>query len=274
MKINNLLSIPIAMLLLVGCQSEKPAKDEAETTMSEEAKPDIYASLPTVIKNGLIAHGGLELWRSFGSLSYDIVKKDKVEHQLIDLHSRKVLITSDKYKIGFDGETAWISPNKDAMGGGSARFYQGVYFYFFALPHVLGDPGLNFETLPDKTIAGKTYDVVKVSYNDGVGDASGDYYVAHFDKSTHRLDWLLYTVTYFSGESHENYNAVNYEGWQEVGGLMVPTAFTSYIYKDGEIGEVRSKTEFDNIKFDTANPASSVFAKPEDAEVDSLLVKS
>ncbi len=272
MKFHRLIAVFIAGAIF-GCQPNNAGNNQEVEVAKEEVAVDIYENIPLEVKNGLQAHGGLALWRSFGSLSFDVVKKDKREHQIIDLNTRKVYIENEKFKVGFDGEMAWISPDMEAMGGGSPRFYQGVYFYFFALPHVLGDPGINFEILAPRSIDSIQYDVVKVSFNDGIGDAPKDYYVAHFDQNTHRLEWLLYTVTYYSGESTEKYNAVKYDGWQNVNGLLVPTAFRSFKYVDGEVGEERSSTTFENVKFDKDSPDPSIFSKPAIAAIDSSNVK-
>lgn len=257
------------ILLIASCQSQdQEAKISAGPVAVEAVDP--YKDIPVELKNGLEAHGGLQLWKSFSTVGYDLIKNGNKEHQLIELQSRKVLLTSDTYKVGFDGKEVWVSPDMKAFGRGSARFYHNLNFYFFAIPHVFGDPGINFEVLPEKTIEGKSYDVVKISFSNGVGDASGDYYVAHFDQETHRLHLLLYTVTYYSNKSSENYNAIIYHEWQKVNGLLVPKVFKGYKYANGEIGEQRYEAQFDDVKFDVVSPDPSIFEMPENAVVDSL----
>ena len=72
------------------------------------------------------AHGGIETFRQFGTLEYDLKgfpgpKTALDDHQLFDLYSRRVLVTSNTYKIGFDGEQVWITAPEDL--GMPARFY-------------------------------------------------------------------------------------------------------------------------------------------------------
>ena len=261
----------LSLLLIVfnwGCQNKN---NESQVRQAAEEKPQMkerYEHLPAGLLAGLEAHGGVDSWKKYGTLSYDLTKRGGSEKLLTDLHTRKVLLTLADYQIGYDGQDVWISPNKAAMGGGSPRFYHNLNFYFFALPFVFADPGIRYEVLADREIGGKVYDAIKISFDDGVGDASGDYYIAHFDQETHQLYLLLYTVTYFSGESNENYNAIIYHEWQNAGGLLVPRVMKGYKYIDGEIGEQRYEARFDNVIFKEKTPDPSLFAVPENAEID------
>ena len=211
------------------------------------------------------AHGELSNWQSFGSLSFDLVRGEESVQHIIDLYSRKSRQSTDAYSIGYDGSNAWVAPNADAFPG-NPGFYNGLHFYFFAMPFVFADPGVQKEQLEPREVGGKTYDVVQITYEDGVGGSSKDTYLAHIDPSTNQLRFLLYTVTYSSGEPSTNYNAMVYEDWQEVQGLLVPRKIVSHPWdKDkGELGQARGAMEFDNIVFDAAAPEASVFEKPDE----------
>ena len=225
--------------------------------------------LPNLLKQGLTAHGGLAQWNKMHTLKYSIERNDKPEHHLIDLKSRKVLLTHEDYKLGFDGKEVWVTPNLEAFGKGSPRFYHNLIFYFYAIPFVLADPGINYEVLPQKEIEGQQYNVLKISYQDGIGDAPDDYYIAHFNTTTNRMDWLLYTVTYYSGEKNEKYNALKFD-WQEVNGLWVPSKMTGYKTKDGKITDFRYSRLFKNVSI-TSEPANSaIFEMPKGAAIDPL----
>ena len=105
------------------------------------------------------AHGGLESFKGYGTLEYDLdMEIDGVvsikDHQLFDLNSRKALITSDAYLLGFNGDEAWIKPNMEALGI-PPRFYSSTPFYFFGLPFLFADPGVNLESLGTKELNGK-----------------------------------------------------------------------------------------------------------------------
>lgn len=225
--------------------------------------------LPDILKVSLKAHGGLAQWNKMNTLKYTIERNDKPEHHLIDLKNRKVLLTHDDYKLGFDGNEVWVTPNLEAFGKGSPRFYHNLIFYFYAIPFVLADPGINYEVLPQKEIEGQTYNVLKVSYNEGVGDAPDDYYIAHFNTETNLMNWLLYTVTYYSGEKSEKFNALKYD-WQEVNGLKIPSKLTGYKYADGKIGEFRYSRPFKEVSITAQATNAAIFAMPSGAAIDPL----
>lgn len=81
---------------------------------------------------------------------------------------------------------------------------------------------------------------------------------------------LLYTVTYFSGEANESFNARVYDALQEVDGLLVPARMVSYRWENGTLGEKRSETEFRNVRFSKEAPDASQFEIPKGAYIDKL----
>ena len=143
------------------------------------------SNLQAQLEEAIKAHGGIDTFNQFGTLEYDLKdfpgpKAALSDHQLFDLYSRHTLITSDTYKIGFDGEHVWIT-DPEALGM-PARFYAATPFYFFGLPFLFADPGCKQEFLGSKTLDGKEYDVVKFFYEAGIGDTPDDNYVAYLDK--------------------------------------------------------------------------------------------
>ncbi len=250
--------LPFCLLIWGACSTTQSPISQAQ-----------QQALPTILKKGLAAHGGLAQWNKMNTLKYSIERNEKPEHHLIDLKSRKVLLTHEDYKLGFDGKEVWVNPTIEAFGKGSPRFYHNLIFYFYAIPFVLADPGINYEVLPQKEIEGQQYHVLKVSYQSGVGDAPDDYYIAHFNTTTNRMEWLLYTVTYYSGEKSEKYNALKYD-WQEVNGLWIPSKLTGYKYEEGEITDFRYSRLFNQVSItsETTNPV--IFEMPKEAAIDPL----
>ena len=224
------------------------------------------------------AHGGLETFKNYGTLQYDQQMEitgivNVSDNQLFDLNSRKALITSENYIVGFDGTEAWITPNPEALGI-PPRFYALTPFYFFGLPFLFADPGVNLESLGTKELNGKEYNVVKATYDPGIGDTPDDDYVAYLDKETNQIEVLHYIVTYpplMQGKSIEELerHAAVYEEWQQVDGLIVPKKISFYEWSDDKLGEsaVGSMT-FENVSFNKETPDPSVFQKPEGAIVD------
>ncbi len=257
------------IMVLASCQpyqSKETTSNNKETTV-----PPAY---PELLTEALNAHGGIEQWAKYRTLSYTVentLGAPKTETQLIDLNTRKVRITGDNYTIGMDGNNVWVAPDKAAFGKMSARFYHNLVFYFFAIPYVLADPGIIYEDMGLVTISGKKYRALKISYNGGVGDTADDEYIAHFNPETYKLELLLYTVTYFSGQKQIEYNCLMYNEWQTVNGLEVPASFEGRKYENGEIGEKRYEARFTNVLFDENAPDISEFTMPELAEIDSLI---
>lgn len=258
----------VASFLSAGCEPSQNTSQTAASPIATNQHTTLDSS-QDVLDRGIASQGGLAAWQSYGALEYDIVKGDRHEHHLIDLHNRKMLITGETYQMGYDGVDVWVTPGLEAFPG-SARFSKGLDFYFFVIPFVLADPGTNREILGRVTLGEKEYEAVRVSFEAGVGDSPDDVYIAHFDPDTHRLRVLLYTVTFRSQQPNENFNARVYETWQEVGDLTLPRKVTSYQWNGVErkLGEKRVETIYNNVRLHIEPPDSALFARPAEAEID------
>ncbi|MCB0493623.1 MAG: hypothetical protein KDC93_14545 [Cyclobacteriaceae bacterium] len=255
-------SFTLAIFLIASCTP----KQKQETSI------DHYSVLPSYFSETLKAHGGLDKWRSFKTLEYDLLHdgdSTPAEHYTLDLLNRKDLTVADSFKIGFDGKEVWVAPNKGAFKGRSARFYHNLYSYFLTIPFIVSDPGVIYsnDTL---TVDGKLYDVINVNFETGIGDADKDAYKLLINPDNQQMEKLLYTVTYYSGEAHENYNALSYEDWTDVNGLRFPTKLVGYKYSNGTLGEKRYEVSFINIELKEESPNQDIFKMPTEAEIDSL----
>jgi hypothetical protein len=254
-----------ALLFCVGLSA-------CETSPRETAEETPGPAVPAVLAPYLDAHGGLDAWRRFGTLAFDLQRGDWTDHQLIDLNSRRVRITSEAYTIGFDGEDVWITPDREALNyGAPPRFYSGTYFYFFAIPFVFADPGTHVEKVEPRMLDGKAHDVLRVTYEPGVGDSPEDEYLAYFDPVTKRLRLVLYTVTYgrtVEPDAPPRYGALRYDEWQTARGLLVPKHATYFRWEGDHLGDRRSEVWYHNVRFDVAAPPPERFARPEGAVVD------
>ena len=87
----------VVALLLASCAS--PNNDIA--TAPSESATSYEEALPPVLAQALEAHGGLAKWQAQQRLEYDVYRKGRLlDHQLIALRSRKVLLTGEDYTIG------------------------------------------------------------------------------------------------------------------------------------------------------------------------------
>lgn len=224
--------------------------------------------MPSVLEQCLQAHGGLAAWAEYGTLEYDFSRDvggtEAQDHQLVDLPTRRVRITSDAYTIVDAATDVWIAPDRDALTyGASPRFYSQTYFYFFGIPFVFADPGVNHEDAGQATVRDSTYDVVRITFDSGVGAAPDDVYYAYLDPDTHRLRMVRYSVTYGDREAAEPSSVLVYRDWQKAGGLVVPRRGTYHGWNDGALGEQRGEIMYSNVTFRSERPSDEAFAKPD-----------
>lgn len=243
-------------IVVFACQ---PTKKEASVIQEPTyVKPKHHSE---AIANVFKAHGGFEAWSKMKSLSY--LKGD--EQTVTNLKNRKIRLESPKMTVGYDGSDVWVLP--DSADASRARFYHNLFFYFYAMPFVVGDPGAYYEDVPMKEILGKNYKGVKVSYGAGIGDAPDDNYIVWYDPDSYQMEWLMYTVTYRSSEPSDNYSLIRYAEWVEVNGLTLPQSFQWYEYKNDSVGQPTRIAEFQNIEVTDVAPSESLFEKPEGSQI-------
>jgi hypothetical protein len=263
-KATTLVALTIwASLLAVSCDTKKSPYS------SEQSLTTHIGQMPSSLQESLEAHGGIEEWVKYGTLSYTIASKGIPEKHLIDLNSRKVLITTDStFTMGFDGQDVWVSPNLAAYPGSSATFYHNLVFYFFSLPFVVADPGVNHNALPDITFDGVAYSRISITFGSDVGESPDDQYILWFRKSDNLLSMINYSVTYFDVANASKFNAMVYDEWQTVNGLKVPKKWTSYKWENDSLGDKRGATLITDVSFQAEAPDATLFEKPEAAEID------
>lgn len=219
------------------------------------------AALPQdALDRAVEAHGGLDVFRSFGGLSYDMDRGNGAEPQVIDLWQRRIRWEGDGFTLMFDGDSVHVAPDTSAFPG-NPMFSSSLYFYFFGIPFLLADPGTVREPLGRMTVDGEPFDAVKVGYEAGVGESPQDNYIALMDTTSHQLRLVLYTVTFNSSAPSDNYSALEYRDWQQVDGLLVPREFVGRRWHaDGDsLGTERYRVRFDNVSFSAAPPPDSLF---------------
>lgn len=249
------LTVLTIIMVLISCHPDKKPVEKQRDV--EYIQPKHHS---TTLTNVFNAHGGFEQWSKMKSLSY--LKGE--ERTVTNLQNRKIRLESPKQTIGFDGAEVWITP--DSVDASRARFYHNLYFYFFAMPFVVGDPGAYYEDLEPRELDGKIYNGVKVSFHAKVGYSPDDNYVIWYDPSTNKMQWLMYTVTYKTGAPSDTYKLIKYRNWSTFNGLLLPTSIQWFQYDGEKIGEARGKaTSFENIQISEDAPDEKLFEKPETA---------
>jgi hypothetical protein len=246
----------LLILSLGSCQQKT-----AEPAATVKEMPTYPASITKVFD----AHGGVDQWAKMQSLSYEIVKEEKNEEQIIDLNNRNERIEGADFISGYDGTNYWLEA--DTSYQGNVKFYKNLIFYFYAMPFVVADPGVNYDTADDLIFDGVSYPGIRISYDDGIGISPKDEYFIHYDAETHQMEWLGYTVTFRSQETSTAVKWIRYDDWQMLNGLKLPKSIAWYTLEENLPVAERNRREFVNIKLSqTALPAST-FAMTEGAEV-------
>lgn len=251
--------IPVLLALLVVACSAPSEKPQAEAP----AAPKRSFS-PTVTK-AFNAHGGIDAWDEFQTLTYEKVGEKENEKQVIDLKNRKVNVSTSEYTIGFDGQEVWVMPDSAAFPR-NARFYHNLYFYFFALPYLAADPGVFLTDQGKAEVDGTTYDKVLMTFGENVGDSPKDQYVLYFDESG-IMRMINYSVTYYDESRATQYSAIRYDDWTSVSGMLLPQKLSWYRWENDSLGEARGGAEFTNITLSREAADESLYRMPEGAYV-------
>jgi hypothetical protein len=235
-----------------------------------QAQDDLTASLE--------AHGGLETWRDYAAVTYDFnlafgTEVTRDDRHIVNLNTRQVRVDGESYTAAFDGEKAWVAPSRAAFDYyAPPRFYVQSYYYYFSMPFVFSDPGVNQEDMGQRTLLGRTFDVVRFYYGSDVGDTPEDTYLAYFNPVTDRLYAVNAAVTYWAERDNPN-TLVLFEAWQEVDGLRVPERVRFYNWTGEKRGEELGVIEYSDVSFRSEAPPGSRFEMPESAVVDTSMTE-
>jgi Family of unknown function (DUF6503) len=265
----NLVLFLVIITALIACKNDTKKEEPlvidetVEVSEIESTRPNH----PAVLKNIFEAHGDWDTWTKMNNLCFEFDGKDGTETHTTDLRNRKAKIEHKDWSIGYDGEDVWLLENKEGAYKGNARFYHNLMFYFYAMPYILGDDGIVYETVAPTELDGKTYKGIKISYKNDVGDSPEDEYILYFDPETNQMSWLGYTVTYKSGEKSDDWHYIKYDKWQEVNGLLLPEKLTWYNVKDNKPTNERNDLLFDKVTMSQLKLDATVFEKPEKAIV-------
>lgn len=242
----------ISLLLFVSILAFS-CKNEPKKEIKKEKFPE---TLGKVFEK----HGGIDTWRKANTLSFNRGE----ESHTVDLNSRKTVVHSPKYSLGFNGKEVWMSLQDSTAFKRDPKFYYNLYFYFYAMPFVLADDGIVYEEAKPLIFEGKEYPGIKISFETNVGTSPDDNYFVYYNPETYQMEWLRYSVTFFSKKTASKFNVIRYNDWETVDGLTLPKSITWY--KKDESGlptEPRgAATEFSLAIVKEAKLQDSFFEKP------------
>jgi hypothetical protein len=84
------------------------------------------------------------------------------------------------------------------------------------------------------------------------------------------MEWLFYTVTYYSKEKQNKFNALHYSEWEDISGLIPPKSMSGYKTENDTVSVKRYDSEFSEIRISEQKLNDSLFSMPGEAEIDSL----
>ena len=230
-----------------------------------------------IIWESINAHGGLNKWFGNGALSFHFDyqpldgKVRRNSFQSINqwsVQSVHELASNRSVSFGWDGSEAWVYPDTAEVPV-NVRFWSNTPFYFVGLPFVLADEGINYEILPSDTLDSKTYDLVKVTYSGGLGDAPDDFYVIYIDQQTKLMGALRYIVSYpgfFPDGGHSPEKIMKINSLSTIEGIQLPTGYETYWWTNDSTGEHITHIDVSEISFKKGLP-EDFFNKPEGARV-------
>jgi hypothetical protein len=254
---------------LIQCSQRPPTPDLA-LTQTEAAHERLQASDGgRLLLKAIDAHGGLEAWHAaptsahwweysnvgmgFRFKSYLVAdnRTRQVYHELLSLGAPDDPQPASG-RFAWDGQRAWIAPAE--LEQPNPRFWAATGYYFESIPFILADPGLHYEALPPEELDGVTYDMVKVSYDEGVGDSPGDTYTLYLHPGTGMVDAIRYTVSFGQTKAEAaarqaRETLLYYRNYVTVAGLTVATYFRGYHFADGERGDFKSEAWAGDISF-------------------------
>ncbi|MEZ4272120.1 MAG: hypothetical protein R3C68_12030 [Myxococcota bacterium] len=229
-------------------------------------------------------HGGLAKWFAGTALQFrydykptDPKRSRRDTTQTIDLLSARAYHVAHapiEGRFAWDGTRAWASfpPEKIA-----ARFWALTPYYFVAMPFVLGDPGVRLQiSQDDPADAGlPPCDVVRVTFDQGTGDAPDDYYVVYLAKESGRLVALRYVVSYkpfmaSKGVSHTPEKLLVYEDYQEAGPLTLARTHRFYAFADGKRGSLVTVSTVSDVQYGAQFDAAQL-TMPAGAQIDTSM---
>ena len=245
----------IFSIVIISCVNK--SKKGLEIVTIVEVEKEVF---PTELGKVFDKHGGINSWRKAQTLSFN--KGEEVH--TTDLHSRKTVINTPKYSLGFDGEAIWLDEVEKGTYKGNPTFYYNLYFYFYAMPFVFADTGIIYKKVDDLVFEGSKYPGYKISYKANIGSSPDDNYKVYYNPKTYQMEWLAYTVTFTDKESNNDYHLIKYNKWEDVDGFLLPKEITWY--KMDEKGmptkPERPATEFTLPLIRQGKLADSFFEKP------------
>lgn len=288
----------VLVLTIVGCKQERTQNTQMDRAIAEidsnavkapiswvenrvaKAKEKLETSdAGKIVWEAMEAHGGLSKWFANGPISFhfDYQPLDGGEprntYQTIDTwrsRARHFSAVDSTQQFGWDGGMAWVKAKNSNVFNYNTRFWSLTPYFFVGQPFVLQGKGTNLELLDQVEFKNSLYNVVKVTFDSGTGDAPDDYYVLYFNTRSRKLEVIRYIVSYpgyFEKGKHLPEKFMELQGEQIVEGITFPKNYKTYwLNEENAPGEHITDIQLSEIKF-LPQLESSYFDVPKDAKV-------
>lgn len=256
--------LAILAVAIASCKENNQNSESIDNAVDQDTAMLDMSNYPENLQKVFEAHGGLDRWNKMQSLTFTLPSRNGDEVHTVDLKSRKTLIQTNKYDLGFDGEKLWLKQDSLYFQPSQAGFVYNLMFYFHAMPFVLADDGITYTNVEPLEMNGMNYPGINISYDAGIGNSSNDEYILYYDPTTYQMTWLGYTVTYGKEERSDRMSYIKYNKWQEVKDLQLPEELTWYTVENGKPTVARGPArKFSKVDIDGAAMDNTMYDKPE-----------
>jgi len=183
----------------------------------EDFKGQLFITMKTPNSSDRLSEITIDLPQQYFKL---IAKKDTViTEQILDKGNCKLLLNGSE-TISED------EAKKHRLSCERAQTMKNYYTYLYGLPMKLKDPGTLLDPkVYKKTFKGKSYSVLKVSYEEPVGNDSWYFY---FDPDNFALE----VYQFYHDESKNDGEYIILTGQEEIKGIKMPKTRAWYYNKD------------------------------------------
>lgn len=263
--------------LIFSCtaKDEQKSSDEGKDSMERVVEEPLAQETTTIpIIQEMQTQHQVDLFKEKDVVAFDIILEFGGKKRLdgtvyTKTNSSKVLVVKeDSSTLLFDGTDVFVSPAASVYS--SARFDALTWSYFFMAPFKMNDPGTNWKALGEKPLDEDTsLPAAKLTFDNGVGDAPDDWYIAYQNKDEKRLEALAYIVT-FGGRNQEKAeaspHAIRYSDYRNINGIPFAHKWTFHNWSEEEgLEDQLGEAIITSITFPPVD--STLFQKRNDSEV-------
>tara|TARA_R110002012_G_scaffold116415_5_gene264145 strand:- start:842 stop:1669 length:828 start_codon:yes stop_codon:yes gene_type:complete len=175
------------------------------------------------------------------------------------------MMKKDGSIIVFDGAKVFASNEAD-LTNPMTRFHIFTWPYFFSMPYKLNDAGTIWEDEKAMTWGDTAFPTARLSFENGVGDTSEDWYEVYKNPETNVLAGVAYIVSYGKGveAAEKEPHAAKYNELTMIDDVPFATnwSFHNWNPEDGYTNQIGLAT-IKNIQF--VNKEDSFYAQPDGA---------